>query len=109
MRMWQVIVLAVLVELFVIFIVVISGGAGHGKFIFIKVLFPLEVLILTCDDRLAAMYITMGLIHYPAVVLSVALIKNNMRKCVFACGYIIVHVGLICCLYVIGSFERGAP
>src|SRR4051812_37554976 len=94
-RFWIPVAVFLGVTPFVLFLGLVSAGAGHGDYYLAKILFPYTLLYWQLFTSSREFFYVVAIIQYPAYGLLIGVANLNRKSLIFGVAISIVHVACV--------------
>jgi hypothetical protein len=86
-----------------LFLALLSGGAGHGDYLWAKILFPYPMLSTLIFESIAAPSIILAIIQFPLYGVALGLANRRQKIGHVAIALMIIHILAIIIFILIGN------
>ncbi len=86
-----------------LFLALLSGGVGHGDYLWAKILFPYSMLSTLPFESLTTASIILAIIQFPLYGVALGLANRRQKIGHVAIALIIIHIFAVIIFFLIGS------
>jgi len=106
-KFWTPIVISILLTPVLVYAGVVSSGAGHGNYLFARILFPFTMLSTIVSNSITLPAIGVAVVQFPAYGLILGIATKRRRLRGIATSLLLIHVLAvgICLLLIRADFS----